>query len=79
MDGYELSLSGNGSVFVRFNQASSANAYKLFALTPYPSDGSTWMHVAATFDGSESYVFDPDTGTLLSIELPLNGSGRAAR
>jgi lysophospholipase L1-like esterase len=50
-DGYELSLSGTGKVFVRFNQASAGNAYKLYSQSYYPTDGNTWMHIAATYDG----------------------------
>lgn len=52
INGYELSLSSSGKVFVRFNQASSDNAYRLNSTTSYPIDGNTWMHVAATYDGT---------------------------
>ena len=51
VDGYELSLSNNGRVFVRFNQGSVGNDFKLLSLSPYPVDGQTWMHIAVTFDG----------------------------
>ncbi|MGD8415221.1 MAG: hypothetical protein PVF33_13360, partial [Candidatus Latescibacterota bacterium] len=51
-DGYELSLSTSGLAFVRFNQFTSANAYRIDTTTPYPTDGNTWMHLAATYDGS---------------------------
>jgi len=51
-DGYELSLSTSGLAFVRFNQFTSANGYRIDTTTPYPTDGSTWMHLAATYDGS---------------------------
>ena len=51
IDGYELALSSStGTFFVRFNQASAVNTYKVFGVSPYPTDGVTWMHVAATFD-----------------------------
>ena len=56
-DGYELSLSGNGKVFVRFNQASTQDTYKLLSLSDYPTDGRTWMHVAATYDGQEIKLY----------------------
>src|SRR5690606_5814941 len=53
-DGYELSLSNSGGIFFRFNQASGGNTYRIASLSPfiYPSDGSTWVHVAATYDGA---------------------------
>ena len=52
VDGYELSLSKSGTVFVRFNEASSGNALRLDSNSSYPTSGNTWMHVAATYDGS---------------------------
>jgi hypothetical protein len=51
-DGYELSLSTSGLAFVRFNQFTSANTYRIDTSTPYPTDGNTWMHLAATYDGA---------------------------
>ncbi|MDH5692026.1 MAG: LamG domain-containing protein, partial [Gammaproteobacteria bacterium] len=56
-DGFELSLSSGGIPFIRFNQASSGNSYRVDGTTPYPSDGQTWMHIAATFDGSVIRLF----------------------
>jgi hypothetical protein len=56
-DGYELSLSSGGQVFVRFNQASSGNDYKLYSQSYYPTDGNTWMHIAATHDGQEIKLY----------------------
>ncbi len=49
--GYELSLSqpNNGRVFVRLNGSAT---YRIDSSTLYPRDGQTWMHVAATYDGS---------------------------
>ena len=57
VDGYELSLSASGVLFARFNQATSGNTYKLSGATSYPTDGATWMHVAAVFDGSEIRLY----------------------
>ena len=71
-DGFELSLSGSSGVaFVRINQATNANTYKLFATTPYPFDGATWMHLAATFDGEALaiYVNGVLEGTLPTPEV----------
>ena len=50
-DGYELSLADNGYFFFRINEARAGNTYRLDAKKPYPFDGKTWVHLAATFDG----------------------------
>ena len=47
--GYELSLGSSGKVFVRFNGQA---AYRTDSATSYPTDGSTWVHVAGTYDGT---------------------------
>ena len=52
VDGFELSLSSSGSVFARFNQRSSGNTYRINSTSQYPTDGSTWMHIATSYDGS---------------------------
>ena len=52
IDGYELSLSSQGRVFFRFNQGSSGDTYRLNSSSSYPVDGNTWMHIAATYNGS---------------------------
>ncbi len=51
-DGYEVSLSNSGSVFVRFNEDSSGNTYRVDSSTRFSTNGQTWMHVVATYDGS---------------------------
>jgi len=56
-DGYELSLSATGKVFFRLNQRTQANTYRIDSLTSYPSDGSTWMHIAATSDGENQRLY----------------------
>ncbi len=48
-NGYEISLSSSGKVFVRLNGNAT---YRIDLLTSYPTDGTTWMHVAATYDGT---------------------------
>ncbi len=49
-DGYEISLSSAGKVFVRFNQATSGDTYRINSVTSYPLNSSAWMHIAATYD-----------------------------
>jgi hypothetical protein len=49
-DGFELNLSDDGRAYVRFNQASGGNAWKLFSTRLYPTDGQTWLHLAAVYD-----------------------------
>ncbi len=56
-DGYELSLSSAGKVFVRFNQQSSADTRRVNSTASYPTDGTTWMHAAATYDGSKIKMY----------------------
>ena len=74
VDGFELSLSGSaGKPYVRFNEATEGNTYKLFANAPYPTDGTTWTHVAATFDGSvvRMYVDGAQDATYSTPQLVL--------
>ena len=52
VNGFELSLGSNGKVFVRFNQKTMGNKLRLDSKTSYPTNGNTWMFVAATYDGS---------------------------
>ncbi len=51
-DGFEVSLSNSGTIFVRFNENSSGNAFRVDSSTKYATNGQTWIHVAATYDGS---------------------------
>ena len=79
-NGYELSLSALGAAssqraFVRFNQATNGDTYRVNATTMYPSHGTTWMHVAATYDGTtiRLYVNGVQEGQLAaSIPIPTN-------
>jgi hypothetical protein len=64
-NGYEISLSSDGKVFVRFNQASSGDAFRVNSTANYPTNG-TWMHVAATYDGQ-------------TIKLYINGVLQASK
>src|SRR5690606_19381438 len=56
-NGYELSLSGAGKIFFRFNQSSSADTYRVDSQIDYPVNGDKWMHVAATFDGAVLRIY----------------------
>ena len=65
-DGFELSLSSDGKIFVRFNQASSGDSFRVNSTSKYPTNGSTWLYVAATYDGS-------------TIKLYINGVLQASK
>ena len=58
-DGYELSLSNPGKAFFRLNQGWTAAATAIASTRRrrYPTDGNTWMHVAATYDGSTMRIY----------------------
>src|SRR5690606_25485987 len=58
-DGYELFLASTGKVFFRINQQTSGNSYSLTSGPgyAYPSDGNTWVHLAATYDGATMRVY----------------------
>lgn len=61
-DGYELSLSSTGStwpekVYFRINQASQGDACRINSTVVIPHDGATWVHVAATFDGTKLRLY----------------------
>ena len=56
-DGYELSLASSGLLFVRFNQHTSADTYRINSATSYPTDGTTWIHIAATYDGTTMKLY----------------------
>jgi hypothetical protein len=50
-DGFELSLSSSGRMFVRFNKETSGNDYRVDSDSTYPTNGTDWVHLAATYDG----------------------------
>ena len=88
-DGYELGLSGAGTPFVRFNQLSGGNLFRVNSTQTYPSTGTTWMHLAAIFDGSEIRLYvngvldSSKTASLVvsanSLPLAFGAQGDGAR
>ena len=56
-DGYEFSLTSSARVAFRYNQVSALNNYQLNSTGSHPTDGQTWMHIAATFDGATMKIY----------------------
>jgi hypothetical protein len=56
-DGYELMIFENGKVEFRVNRDTNASDYRITSRKDYPTNGSTWMHVAVTFDGRKSTLY----------------------
>ena len=93
VDGFELSLASPTSaagqrVFVRLNQATSGDTFRINSTTTYPTNG-TWMHVAATYDGTtiriyingllEGSVAGPAAIATNSLPLSLGAQSDASR
>ena len=62
IDGYTFGLSSStspnpGTVFLHLNQATFGDAFRLSSLSPYPTGGYAWVHVAATYDGSTMRMY----------------------
>jgi hypothetical protein len=56
-NGFELSLASNGRPFLRFNQATSNDTFRVDATSSYPTNGSTWMHLVGTYDGQRMRIY----------------------
>lgn len=78
-DGYELSLASTGKPFFRLNRATSADTYRVNAPTTIPANGTTWTHLAATYDGNTMRLYvngqqvstTPGPTTIGTNDLPL--------
>jgi hypothetical protein len=55
-NGYEFGTSNLGKLEFRLT-TSSGSTYLLRSNSDYPSDGNTWIHIAATFDGTTSRIY----------------------
>ncbi|MCH6201975.1 T9SS type A sorting domain-containing protein, partial [Aquiflexum sp. LQ15W] len=56
-NGFELWLDNNGQIEFRLNRGNSGTLYRLKSSYNYIQDVGEWIHVAATFDGSNSKIF----------------------
>lgn len=73
IDGYELSLVSNGKVFFRANQQTNGENCRLNSSATHPSDGVTWMHIAATFDGSTIKLYvNGEMNKSLTLSTPVS-------
>jgi hypothetical protein len=90
--GYELDLSTTGVPFVRlFNDTQAPGGGRLNATISYPTNGTTWMHVAATYDGATIKMYingvlnvtrastSPITTNTLPFVIGAPSDGLAAR
>lgn len=72
-NGYELSLGSGGKVFVRLNGNAT---YRIDSSTSYPTTGTEWMHVAATYDGTniKLYIDGVLEGTKPGVTIGTNAT-----
>ncbi|MES2649826.1 MAG: LamG-like jellyroll fold domain-containing protein, partial [Bacteroidota bacterium] len=56
-DGYEFGINNSGKIEFRFNATTNGNTYRVVSNSSYPVNGTTWMHVAVTFDGTASKIY----------------------
>ena len=63
VDGYSLYLNPTnattnpGKMIFHLNEATSGNIYRVISDTSYPFSGNTWIHVAATYDGTAMRMY----------------------
>ena len=77
INGYELALASPTSpagqkVFVRLNQVASGDTYRVNSTTTYPTDG-TWIHVAATYDGTTIKLYINGVQEGANLAGPVGG------
>ncbi|MEE8476114.1 MAG: LamG domain-containing protein [Myxococcota bacterium] len=53
-NGFSLFLSANGNVSIRLNDT---NGLRVNSRQEYPTDGTEWMHIAATYDGNDIKLY----------------------
>jgi len=56
-DGFELSTFEGGQIEFRLNRDSNGSTYRLRTNQTYPTNGNTWVHVVAVFNGSSSTIY----------------------
>jgi len=56
-NGFELTLNNDGIIEFYLNRDNSGTTYRLSSFHNYSKDVGNWIHVAATFDGSNSKIY----------------------
>jgi hypothetical protein len=89
VDGYEIGLSSGGAIFFRLNAVSSGDTYRINSTSAYPTNGSTWVHVVATYDGTTMRLFingvqqasgkGPSAIAVNALPLVLGAEGAGSR
>ena len=62
-DGYGLFLNASnasanpGKVIFQLNEVTSGNTFRVSSASSYPTNGNTWMHITATYDGTAMRLY----------------------
>ncbi|MEI6947587.1 LamG-like jellyroll fold domain-containing protein [Paraflavisolibacter sp. H34] len=56
-NGYELFINSSGKVEFRFNTGTNGSTYRIASAANYPTNATTWAHVAATYDGATARMY----------------------